>query len=132
MWSRPLGFGLRDDLASMTAAGLPPFAALRAATAGAAEFLSFRGGGAAEYATVDQGGIRFTSGVAAEVDFGRIEVGMRADLVLLEGNPLDDVRNVGRVGGVMLRGRWLSRDELDELLDAAARALGGAALRQDD
>ncbi len=45
---------------------------------------------------------------------------MRADLLLLGGNPLDDVNNVRDISGVMLRGKWLPRKELDEILEAIA------------
>jgi imidazolonepropionase-like amidohydrolase len=130
-WSAPYGFGLYDELAALAAAGMAPWAVLRAATAGPAEFLSFRGGGRAEYATVDEGGIRFTPTTNVDVDFGRIDVGLRADLVLLSDNPLDDVANVRLVEGVMLRGRWLPRDELDALLARSAEVLGAAPLRSD-
>jgi imidazolonepropionase-like amidohydrolase len=131
-WSVPYGAGLHDELAALAEAGLPRWAALRAATAGPAGFLSFRGGGRAEYATVHEGGIRFTSAVTAEVDFGRLEVGMRADLVLLAANPLDDIDNVRRIRGVMLRGRWLPREELDDILLRAGDVLGQAPLRDSE
>lgn len=52
--------------------------------------------------------------------FGTILPGRRADLMLLRGNPLEDVANVARIEGVVLRGRWLSRQELDTRLEAIA------------
>jgi imidazolonepropionase-like amidohydrolase len=52
-----------------------------------------------------------------EGNFGTIEVGNRADLVLLENNPLDDVRNTRNRLGVMVRGHWYTQDELDRLVD---------------
>jgi len=55
---------------------------------------------------------------------GTIEVGKRADLILLEANPLTDVRNSARQSGVMLRGRWLPRSEIDTRLAAIAKAAG--------
>ena len=48
---------------------------------------------------------------------GSVETGQRADL-LLEANPLEDVTNVGKLTGVMVHGRWFSRDELTRLLDS--------------
>jgi len=45
--------------------------------------------------------------------FGRVAVGYRADLVLMDENPVEDVRNVARIAGVMVRGRWLDRSEID-------------------
>jgi imidazolonepropionase-like amidohydrolase len=55
---------------------------------------------------------------------GTIESGKRADLVLLDANPLDDVRNTSRRAGVMIRGKWLPRDVIDRRLDAIARSVG--------
>jgi len=60
---------------------------------------------------------------SAEDTFGSIREGLEADLVLLAGNPLEDIANVRRIEGVMVRGRWLDRAELDRLLeDLATRA----------
>jgi imidazolonepropionase-like amidohydrolase len=59
----------------------------------------------------------------AEDAFGSIREGLEADLVLLGGNPLEDIANVRRIEGVMVRGRWLDRAALDDLLeDLAERA----------
>ena len=44
-----------------------------------------------------------------EHEMGRIEVGMRADLVLLGANPLDDIRNTRRIEGVMSQGRFFAQ-----------------------
>ena len=74
------------------AAGLPPSEALRAATVNAAAFL----------------------GKANE--FGTVEVGKRADLLLLDGDPLRDVANTSRCAGVMVRGRWLDGNALRRAL----------------
>src|SRR5205823_28737 len=63
------GFGLHDELAWMVHAGLTSAAALRAATLGPAEFLGHSN------------------------DLGQIAPGYAADMVLLRGNPLDDIRN---------------------------------------
>jgi hypothetical protein len=43
-------------------------------------------------------------------------VGNRADLILLDANPLIDARNVAKRAGVMVRGRWLPASELDRML----------------
>ncbi len=60
--------------------------------------------------------------------FGTIERGKRADLVLLEANPLDDIANTEKRAGVMVRGRWLPEAELKKMLDEIAprfqKALG--------
>jgi imidazolonepropionase-like amidohydrolase len=52
--------------------------------------------------------------------FGTIREGLEADLVMLDGNPLEDISQVRRIAGVMLRGRWLDRAELDSRLDELA------------
>ena len=85
-------------------AGLSPYEALRAATSGAAEFMG------------------------AGDEWGVVATGRRADLLLLEGNPLEDVRNAARRVGVMVRGKWLAQAELQAQLDElAARFAGGDA-----
>jgi imidazolonepropionase-like amidohydrolase len=52
---------------------------------------------------------------------GTVEVGEKADLVLLDDDPLSSIDNTRRIHGVMLRGRWLDRAELDRLLSAYER-----------
>ena len=52
---------------------------------------------------------------------GTVAAGQRADLLLLDANPVMDVRNSQRIRGVVLRGRFLNRKSLDELLLQAAR-----------
>jgi hypothetical protein len=82
------GFSMKDEFEQMFEAGLTPYEALQAATSNAAQFLG-------------------TSG-----ESGTIQVGKRADLVLTSANPLDDVDNVFRQDGVMLRGRWFAENDL--------------------
>ena len=78
--------------------GLTPRAALRSATLAPAEFL----------------------GIAGET--GSVEVGKRADLVVLDADPTRDVRNTRRIHALIFDGRLLRRADLDELLETAARA----------
>jgi hypothetical protein len=92
MWNVP-GYATLRELDSMVRAGLSPFQALSMGTRSVAAFY----------------GTEATTGTVAE--------GRRADLVLLEGNPLDSVDHVRRQAGVMVRGRWLPRAELDEILE---------------
>ncbi|MEJ2312466.1 MAG: amidohydrolase family protein [Gemmatimonadales bacterium] len=99
------GFTLHRELESLVEAGLPPHAALEAATRNPAEWL----------------------GVLEET--GTIEVGKRADLVLLRANPLESISNTRRIEGVMVGGQWLSRIALDFLLDRGAAELSQAGLR---
>lgn len=101
MFSVP-GFSLDRELQVMAAAGMTPYQILRSGTVAVAEHL----------------------GLIAES--GTIAVGKRADLVLLDGNPLDDIGNAAKRAGVMVNGRWLSADAIRARLDViAARATGG-------
>lgn len=53
----------------------------------------------------------------AEYDnFGQVREGYRADLILVDENPLTQLATLGRPAGVMVRGQWLDRDTLDEKL----------------
>jgi imidazolonepropionase-like amidohydrolase len=88
------GYGIHDELQELVNDGLSPFQALQTATANPARYF----------------------GKAQES--GTIEVGKRADLVLLEGNPLADISNTRKVAGVVVRGRWVERQELEKLVDA--------------
>jgi imidazolonepropionase-like amidohydrolase len=90
------GFATHKELAQLVAAGLSPYEAIAAGTRNAAEYLE------------------------ALDEFGTVEAGKRADLILVDANPLADVANVQRIAGVMLRGRWLSRADLQGELDAVA------------
>jgi imidazolonepropionase-like amidohydrolase len=49
-------------------------------------------------------------------DVGTIEKGKLADLVLLDANPLDDIRNTQKIAAVIVNGRYLSRADLDKML----------------
>ena len=53
-------------------------------------------------------------------DFGTVAVGRRADLLLLEANPLEDIARTERRAGVMIGGRWLPEDEIQRRLEAIA------------
>jgi imidazolonepropionase-like amidohydrolase len=94
------GFCVHDELAAIVSAGMTPLAALQTATINPAKYLGL------------------------EKTLGAIEPGKSADLVLLDANPLEDIRNAGRVRAVVAAGRFLDRNELDTLLaqvKAAAR-----------
>jgi imidazolonepropionase-like amidohydrolase len=91
------GFSLPLELRNFVDAGLSPFEAIRAGTSGAAEFMH------------------------AEAEFGTVTAGRRADLVLVAGNPLEDISNVNKRVGIMLRGRWYSQAELMSELEKLAK-----------
>jgi imidazolonepropionase-like amidohydrolase len=90
------GFALHDELRTLVELGLTPYEALTAATRNAAAYL-------------------------VRDDFGTVEVGKRADLLLLADDPLDDIRHAQSIAGVMARGRWFDRAALDAILARSAR-----------
>jgi imidazolonepropionase-like amidohydrolase len=94
------GFSVHRELEAIVASGLTPYQALETGTRNVAVFF----------------------GSLAES--GTIEEGKWADLILLDGNPLTDIRNTSRRSGVMLRGRWLSKAEIDSRLSSIARSVG--------
>lgn len=55
-------------------------------------------------------------------DAGLIAEGSRADLVLLDANPLEDIRNTHKIAAVVVRGNYLSKQDLQEMLKNAANA----------
>ena len=90
------GFSVHEELANLVAAGLTPYEALLTGTRNAAGF-------------VDASGM-----------FGAVAVGARADLVLTDANPLDDIGVLADPSGVMVRGVWLDSEELAKRLDRLA------------
>lgn len=86
------GFSLHEELANFVAAGMTPYEAIRAGTADAAIFLH------------------------QQSEFGTVATGLRADLLLVESNPLEDVRNVSKLVGVMVNGHWFTEKELTQRL----------------
>jgi hypothetical protein len=90
-WNVP-GFSTHRELESMVAAGFTPFAALQSGTLNPARYFGI------------------------EKIAGTVAAGKRADLLLLDASPLDDIRNSARIAGVMLEGRWMSRADLDARL----------------
>jgi imidazolonepropionase-like amidohydrolase len=93
-WNVP-GFSIHREIASYVAAGLTPYEALVTGTRAVAAHLG----------TSDR--------------TGTIETGKRADLVLLDGNPLQDISHTAKIAGVMIGGRWLSKAEIDKRLSAS-------------
>jgi hypothetical protein len=56
---------------------------------------------------------------------GTVAAGKWADLVLLVGNPLENIANTSRIAGVMIGGRWFSRSTLVPRLAKEMAAVGG-------
>lgn len=99
------GASLHRELRLMETAGLLPYEVLVAATRNVARYASSQLGESGRFGTVAEGN--------------------RADLLLVEGNPLDDLSALERRAGVMVRGRWLPDDEIRERLAAIAERRGG-------
>ena len=92
------GFSLHEELQRFVAAGFTPMEALQTATLNPAKFLG------------------------RENDLGSIEKGKLADLVLLDANPLDDIRNTQKIAGVVVNGRYFSRRDMDKMLAGVEEA----------
>src|SRR4029077_18357208 len=92
------GFSLHEELQRFVAAGFTPMEALQTATLNPAKFLGM------------------------DDRLGTVEKGKFADLVLLDANPLDDIRNTQKIAAVVVNGRYLSRAELDKMLANVERA----------
>jgi len=86
------GFSLHEELQRFVAAGFTPMEALQTATLNPAKFLGM------------------------EAQLGTVEKGKLADLVLLDANPLDDIRNTQKIAAVIVNGHYLSRADLDKML----------------
>jgi hypothetical protein len=86
------GFGLHDELGLLVKAGLTPMQALLAATRNPAEFFGELN------------------------EQGTIEKGKVANLILLDANPLEDIKNTTRINAVIQKGKFLSRQDLNEIL----------------
>lgn len=95
------GYSLHEELSRMVEAGMTPYAALESATSAPARYLG-------------------------ESDrFGRVAVGLRADLVLLERDPLARIEHTRTIVGTMIGGAWYDRAALDGLLGKVTAAYGG-------
>lgn len=94
------GFSIHTELQNLIETGLTPYQVLKMGTHNAAVFLE------------------------AENVFGTVAVGKRADLILLEKNPLENVAHVQNPIGVMVKGRWLSKDAIQEQLDQLLASYG--------
>lgn len=96
------GYSLQDELALHLDAGLTPAEILRADTAGSAEFLR------------------------QPQEFGRITVGARADVLLLDRDPEADMAVLRAPAGVMAAGRWYSAETLQAMLDDVAARIAAS------
>ena len=90
------GFAVHEELRVLTENGFSPYEAIQTATVNAS--------GAA-------------AAMTGKDDFGTIETGKRADFILLENNPLDDVNSIKNRLGVMAAGRWFDKNEIEKMID---------------
>lgn len=86
------GFAVHDEIELLVAAGMTPEEAITSATRLPASWL----------------------GIDSQV--GTVEVGKRADLILLDANPLSDVKNTRKISGVFVNGQWLHQPTIDVML----------------
>ncbi len=94
------GFALHREIPLMEDAGMSPYEVLLSGTRWVAEYVE---------QSLGQPG-----------DFGTIEIGKRADLLLLDGNPLEDLGRLREPAGVFVDGRWVGGDVIREGLEAIA------------
>lgn len=104
IWVIP-GFSLHQEFRAFAKAGFTPLEILQATTLNGARFLG------------------------REASMGTVEAGRNADLVLLDANPVADVANLSKIGGVFNAGKYFSRSALDALLDGVATTHAAAPLR---
>jgi imidazolonepropionase-like amidohydrolase len=90
------GFSIHREMVLMVRCGLTPYQIIQSGTKSVGDYYK------------------------AKDNFGTIEAGKRADLILVEANPLKDVASVARRAGVMARGRWLPESEIRRKLDDVA------------
>jgi imidazolonepropionase-like amidohydrolase len=98
-WFLAQGFAIHDELETFVEAGLTPFAALQTATVNTAAYLGIL------------------------QNKGTIEVGKQADMILLDKNPLDDIRNTRVIHSVFTGKNWYDKKAVQQLLEEA-KALG--------
>jgi len=95
LWNVP-GFSAHRELGALVAAGLTPYQALRTGTVNVAKYMNEEG----------------HSGV--------VRTGARADLILLDANPLQDIAHSQRISGVVVNGRWIGSAERQQMLAGLA------------
>ncbi len=89
------GFSVHQELKILVEYGLTPFEAIKAGTATAS---------------------RIVEAINGKGDFGTIEVGKRADFILANKNPFENVKNIEDNRGVMAAGIWYPREQLDRMI----------------
>jgi hypothetical protein len=91
------GYSIHDDLRALRDAGLTNYEALVAATRAPGEYIA--------------------SQVPDAPRFGQLRAGMKADAVLVNGNPLDSLVVLEQPIGVMTAGRWMTAEDLTKIIE---------------
>lgn len=95
------GFAIHDDIRNLRDCGLTPFQILRIGTKNASEFIN-----------------KYVPGSSS---FGEVKVGYRADLLLLQSSPVENLEALQDKVGVMINGRWISNKKLVDQMEALAK-----------
>lgn len=90
------GFSLHDELESLANVGMPNNKVLRSTTQATAEWM--------------------------QINTGKIAVGRDADLVILDKNPLNNIKNTKAINAVITNGKYLNRNTLNQMLQAVKEA----------
>ncbi|MEI9808308.1 MAG: amidohydrolase family protein [Bacteroidota bacterium] len=98
-WFLVTGFSIHDELETFVKAGLTPFAALQTATINPATWLGI------------------------DKRTGTVETGKEANLLLLDKNPLDDIKNTRTISGVFAAGKWYDKKAIDRLLEEVRKKI---------
>lgn len=94
-WFTVTGFAIHDEIENLVQAGITPFAALQAATINPATYLGFN------------------------KQKGTVTAGKQADLLLLDKNPLTDIKNARTISGIFINGSWYDKSKIDNFLSDA-------------
>ena len=97
------GFSVHQELQVLTQNGFTPYEAIKTATINAANAVE---------------------NMIGEKDFGTIEKGKRADLILVKGNPFNDIKFLSSLQGVMANGRWYDKTSLKRMIKPGLPAMG--------
>ena len=92
------GFSIHHEIEGMSASGLTPIEIIRSGTVNPARFFDM------------------------EDVFGQLKEGMAADILLVNSNPMEDIGALKDLTGVMVRGVWLSKEDIDQKLQLIAKS----------
>ncbi len=91
------GFSIHHEIDGMVKAGLTPLEIIQSGTINPAIFLN------------------------KEDTFGQIKVGLDADIIMLDSNPIENIKALKHISGLMVRGKWLSKEMIDIRLNEIAK-----------